>query len=144
MLTVLRPLLFLLLLIGSFAHASEEAIAAQIIDKTLGSLFKSKSVKAWGDTPKQQAIIGHSKTMIWVESPQEADFIIIAEGVPSQFKANCILFGTDYDMLEQDARVIGAFYWQKGRPNLIFLRERLREHNLTLSSDFEKYIEDAL
>jgi len=51
-----------------------------------------------------------------------------------------ILFGTRYQTLNYKS-VVGAFFWQKGRPNILFYKTRLDQHNITLNKHFEKYID---
>lgn len=51
-----------------------------------------------------------------------------------------MLFGTRYQTLDSQS-VIGAFFWQKGRPNILFYKTRLDQHNITLDKHFEKYID---
>jgi len=129
----------------SLLQASEYAIAAQIIDKTLFSLFPThENVTTWANTPKHKEIIKHSTKMQPAVSPEEAQFHLVDSHVPETTSDNSILFSTDIELFYNDARVIGAFYWQKGRPNLIFLQQRLEQYGLKLSSEFNPYIEDSL
>jgi len=51
-----------------------------------------------------------------------------------------ILFGTKYQTLS-NKNVVGAFFWQKGRPNILFYKTRLDQHKITLDKDLEKYID---
>lgn len=133
-----------LLLCGQL-QASELSIAAKIIDKTVGSFFPEKrSVKTWGTTGYHAGIISHSTHMESVSAPQDADFLLLESEVPTELKGDAVLFSTSLDLFTHDDRIVGAFFWQKGRPNLIFLRSRLEQHNLTLSSDFDTFIEDEL
>lgn len=55
-----------------------------------------------------------------------------------------LLFATDYHMLKASKEVIGAFYWKKGRSQLLFVRARLKAHGITLSNEYQKYIIDEL
>ncbi|MEN8302981.1 MAG: hypothetical protein ABFQ64_02775 [Campylobacterota bacterium] len=51
-----------------------------------------------------------------------------------------ILFGSRYSHLK-NPNVIGSFFWQKGRPNILFYKNRLKRHKIKLSPSFDKYIE---
>jgi len=51
-----------------------------------------------------------------------------------------ILFGTKYQTL-RNKNVVGAFFWQKGRPNILFYKTRLDEHKIILNKDLRKYID---
>lgn len=141
-----RPLLIIWAALSfSFLQASEIDIATQIIDKTLNSLFPNKtSVKTWADTTYHKEVIKHSENMQLANSEKEAEFYLIEKKLPKTIKKNVLIFTTNIDLFYDNDQVIGAFYWQKGRPNLIFLRERLKKYNIKLSSEFENYIEDSL
>jgi hypothetical protein len=142
---IYRLFLLFLLSLSPALHASDDAaIAAQIIDKALTSLYNGNNVKAWGDTPAQCEIISHSRKMVAVTTPASADFLLLSRTVPTGLKPQQVIFATDYDLLYHDENVIGAFYWQKGRPNLVFIRNRLERHSLSLAHEFDKYIEENL
>jgi len=52
-----------------------------------------------------------------------------------------VIFTTKYRLYSENENIIGAFFWQKGRPTVIFNRELLKQHNIVLSKSFQKYIE---
>ncbi|MEA2050224.1 MAG: hypothetical protein U9O56_05800 [Campylobacterota bacterium] len=57
---------------------------------------------------------------------------------------NKILFATSYNAFRNRKDAIGAFYWFKGRPQIIFLDHRLKEKNISLKPYLQKYITDEL
>ena len=71
-----------------------------------------------------------------------ADLVILSttKKIPQEC-SNKILFGTRYSHLK-NPNVIGSFFWQKGRPNILFYEKRLKRHNIKLSPSFDKYIEN--
>ena len=71
----------------------------------------------------------------------KADVVILSttSNIPKECQEK-ILFGTRYSHLK-NPNVIGAFFWQKGRPNILFYQERLKKKNIKLDSSFDKYIE---
>lgn len=48
-------------------------------------------------------------------------------------------FSTEYEHFQKDERVIGAFYWRKGRPQLCFNENRCRSFNIKLPSELAQY-----
>jgi hypothetical protein len=72
----------------------------------------------------------------------DADFVIVStlDLLPSSCEGK-LVFTNKYRLFMKKPRIIGAFFWQKGRPNIIFAKERLERENITLSTDFQKYIE---
>jgi hypothetical protein len=138
-------LLLLLSLVCSMLYSSETVIAAKIIDKTVTELFPGKkTLKSWGSTPYHKDIISKATHLVETKTANEADFCLVGEKIPESIDKDRIIFTTDIDLFYDDKRVIGAFYWQKGRPNLIFLRKRLEAYNLPISSELQDYIEDEL
>ncbi len=138
--------LFFILLISSVlcAEVSKTTIEIQIIDKIATSLFPSQKITAWGETADHKNIIQQSKKINAVDNSDDARLIIVAKKVPQNFSNNAVIITTEYSLLEKDERIIGAFFWQKGRPNLLFLRNRMQKANVTLGHEFDKYIEDEL
>ena len=142
-----RPLqLFFILLISSVlcAEVSKTTIEVQIIDKIAASLFPGQKITAWGETADQKNILQQSKKINAVDESGDARLIIVAKKVPQNFSNTAVIITTEYSLLAKDERIVGAFFWQKGRPNLLFLRNRMQKANLTLGHEFDKYIEDEL
>lgn len=75
-------------------------------------------------------------------------------------KANIIILGIDgwrgkktgdkpiivleYSLLKKYPTAIGAYYWQKGRPNIVMLEPRLHRMRIKLPKEFEKYTESKI
>lgn len=127
-----------------FADVSKEKIEAQIIDKIVVSLFPGQKITVWGETVDQKNMIKQSTKISRVESSSNADLIIVTKNIPQNLSDNCVIITTEYALLKKDERIIGAFFWQKGRPNLLFLRPRMQKANVNLGHEFDKYIEDEL
>ena len=138
-------LILVLCLLTSMLYSSETLIAAKIIDKTVAALFPEKlKLKSWGSTAYHRDIISKSTRLIETKTADEAEFYLVGATVPMHIDEERVIFTTDIDLFYEDERVIGAFFWQKGRPNLIFLRDRLEKYKLPLSGELEAYIEDEL
>jgi hypothetical protein len=61
--------------------------------------------------------------------------------MPPQQCSNKPIFTNNYRLFKNFPQIIGAFFWQKGRPNIIFDAERLKEQNIVLDPSYDKYIE---
>lgn len=55
-----------------------------------------------------------------------------------------ILFATDYRFLNKLEDIVGAFYWKKGRTQLLFIKNRLKKHQITLPKEYHDFIVDEL
>lgn len=136
----------LIILISSGLYAEEYKSNAEIkiIEKISTSFFSGQKVTAWGENSEHKNIIKQSTKFNAIETPDSARLLIVSKTVPQNLAKNSVIIAMDYSLLEKDDRIIGALFWQKGRPNLIFIRERMKRNNLTLSPEFDKYIEESL
>jgi len=55
---------------------------------------------------------------------------------------NKIFLTNNYRKLLSDKKYFGAFFWSKSRPNIVFIKDRLKKNNISLPSNYDKYIED--
>lgn len=86
--------------------------------------------------------LSKNKDIITVETCEEADIVILHS--VDDLSSSCakkIVFTDYYKTYLNNEDVVGAFFWQKGRPNIVFRREVLEEKSIILSSTFNKYIE---
>ena len=59
-------------------------------------------------------------------------------------KKNIILFVTDYHLLKRSEDIVGAFYWRKGRSQLLFIQKRLDKKGIVLPAEFKQFTVDEL
>ncbi len=139
-------LLLLILFITSslYAEAFKSNTETQIIERIATSLFPKQKIVAWGETADHKNIIKQSAKIEETQNPSDANVIIVSKNIPTNFSKNSVIITTEYSLLIKDERIIGAFFWQKGRPNLLFLRPRMEKSNVNLGHEFDKYIEDEL
>ena len=93
--------------------------------------------------------------MILSDEPEESDIILITNR-STLFKImkerqwaaekdkKPILFVTDYRLLGYSPDVVGAFYWRKGRSQLLFVKKRLDAYNITLPEEYKDFMVDEL
>ncbi len=95
-----------------------------------------------------------SKRIFLAKKPEESDIILITNRstLGSIIKRNSlnkhgqkpILFVTDYRFLKDTKDAVGAFYWRKGRSQLLFIKKRLEQHAIHLPKAYQNYMIDAL
>ena len=132
--------LLLTLLIGFSLFASDTELAIKIYLSIARACTGKSEPKFYlhGDVKTLQG----TKDITAVYTCEEADIVILStmEQLPEACQ-NKLLFTSRYKIFSKTPEVIGAFFWQKGRPNIIFRRESLEKHHITLDSTFDKYIE---
>ena len=80
-----------------------------------------------------------------VNSCNDADFIFIKkekENIPLCDDNKKIFFTNSYDSLLKNKRFIGAFFWSKSRPNIVFIKNRLIENSIELPQMYDKFVEE--
>jgi HJR/Mrr/RecB family endonuclease len=55
-----------------------------------------------------------------------------------------ILFVTDYRLLKYSLDIVGAFYWRKGRSQLLFIKDRLTQYHISLPQEYHAFMVDTL
>jgi hypothetical protein len=132
--------LLLLVIAGIHLAASDIELATKIY-KTIAVALTSRTTPVFyihGDIRE----LRDNRQIRRTDRCREADIVIIStlNGLP----AECLekpVFASRYRIFRQHEEIVGAFFWQKGRPNIIFSAERLQQRNIRLGSEFESYIE---
>ena len=100
-------------------------------------------------------VFSHSKRIFLTNKPEKADIALITDKTSLKSivyrlkeKRNGskkpILFVTDYHFLKMSNDIVGAFYWRKGRSQLLFIKKRLKEYNIRLPEAYQNYTIDEL
>ena len=142
--SILKKIIFLCLFIPLIAITSDLRTEQKIYKLIIHSLLpQKKEIKVWSDTPQNRAILNTIPDIIFVKSPRKADFLLLNhDNIPS---VKGIIFVTDFKLLQKmHNSAVGGFFWQKGRPNILFLRKNLNKKDLTLPKSMQDYIEDTL
>ena len=108
-------------------------IIQEITSKSTPKVYIHTEVKSLQTNPKQLQI---------VQSCKDADIVVLStlKDIPQACQGK-VFFGTRYGHLKNQD-VIGAFFWQKGRPNVSFYKSRLNAYDIKLDKSFGKYIEN--
>jgi len=136
---LIKLLLVLFLVTSIYASDSKKAsgifnlIVKEITKKENSSVYLHKGIESIEKYPGNLKIVTECK---------DADIIILSttRDIPKECNKK-LLFGSRYSHLK-NPNVIGAFFWQKGRPNILFYQKRLNTHHIKLDSSFNRYIEE--
>ena len=125
--------------------AFDTLTASKIFDKLFVAIVPHKMVYVYTQDATQQEVIKQALNLSLTTNIDSADIILVTQfkDVPNDTE-NRVLFSTSYTIFLQNPSVIGAFYWNKGRIKIQFLRSRLEEKNILLPTKFEKFILDEL
>ncbi len=120
----------------------KQKIEAKLISTTLSKLFKYK-LKVYTNKKYIKDVISLSEGKLeYVDNCKESD-LIITDSIPKDCKKGKVylFFTYNYDFLKNNKDVLGGLFWAKGRVSVIFVRERLEEHGISVPEDLKKYLE---
>ncbi len=136
--------LFIFLVLSVVLFASALEIEQKIYSAIIKALFPMKqTVRIWTDDRSKERFLKNIEGVKLVEDPDRADFLIVS--YRKDVDANGMLFVTNYHLLKYyENKAVGGFYWQKGRPNIVFLRPNLQKYRVQLPRSLRQYEEDGL
>ncbi len=140
----MKKLLLLFLSMTMLFASSADEFKAKLIEYIALNLTQHKDVvKVYVDHIVTKNVKQLLKKVKLVEDCQEADVIFVKKLHMLPKKCNKkIVFVTSYiDYKKNKDAIIGAFFWQKGRPNIIFNAKKISQLQIELPKEFEKYME---
>lgn len=143
----MKKIIFLLSIFVTLLSASNSnsELRLKILKNIISGIENSKPMRLWSDDKEIMDAFSLSKNFVVVDRYEDAKMIILSKksNLPNKVRSKHI-FVLDYDLLYQIPESIGAFFWKKGRPNIVFIKPRLEEHSLKLSANLKPYLEDKL
>lgn len=129
--------LFLLLSLALFAVASDKT-ERQIVEKVITALTDISPVPVISPDGKFNELIDKSKLLTRTTHP------IIQLSDDTCGNPKLPLFTMKYRLFKRCDNAVAAFFWMKGRPNIIYLKPRLESFHLEVDPLMESYIEEEL
>jgi len=142
----LKSLLFLLLFVSSlFCDSLSDKLRVDIVKNIVLGIKNSEPMSIWSDDSKIMKALRLSNEFKVVNSCSDADLIILKDksSLPKNINQKHI-FVLKYSLLHKIPDSFGAFFWKKGRPNIVFIKPRLKQQSLELSSELKPYIEEQV
>ena len=150
----MRKTFLLLILLYGHLYALERESTLKMYHKLFFTLSPKAIVSVYVNDNEYRKIFSASKRIRLSKEPANADVVLITNLVTlkkvlrqeknMQTDKKPMLFTTDYRFLERSDDIIGAFYWRKGRSQLLFIKNRLDEHHITLPKEYEDFLVDEL
>ncbi len=135
--------LFSVVFVG--ASPTSDALKARILNTIISGVEHTKVLKIWSDNKKITEALYNMKKYKIVLTCKEADIIILEKKENlSSLCLNRNIFVLNYNLLTEIPQSFGAFFWKKGRPNIVFIESRLEKRGLHLSNKLTPYIEERV
>ncbi len=131
--------LLIIALLGTL-YADDIHLESSIFATIVQSVTKKKAPKVY-IYKKIPSVLKYPNSMKIVKDCALADIVLLSsiQNIPKECKGK-VFFGSRYKHLK-NPQVVGAFFWQKGRPNILFYKNRLEKYHITLDKSYDKYIE---
>jgi len=136
----MRNIFTLFILLGTLLHANNN-YELKLYEKILPVIFKEKTLNVYADA-KSKELLKHSDKFKILQNCDEDTIVLITDKssfIPDLCKDKPI-FATSYSLYKNNTNSFGAFYWRKGRPQIIFKNEAIKQFNLKIPKNLQKYI----
>lgn len=86
----------------------------------------------------------YSKIVKIAKNCKEANFIFVKKNIDKDLckSENKLYFTNNYKKLLSNEKYVGAFFWSKSRPNIVFIKNRLTKRDISLPNSYQQFIED--
>ncbi|MFN4307383.1 hypothetical protein [Sulfurihydrogenibium azorense] len=135
----LKILLAFILVISFKALSQQDLIQVEVklLEKVLSDITQKQLIYVCiYDSEKIQYIQKYC-TKIHITNCEKADVIISDREIPYNNKP---VIALNEEILKKLQNAIGGLYWKKGRPQLIFLEDRLKKFDIQLPSEYNRFI----
>ncbi len=151
----MRKIFLLLILLYGHLYALERESTLKMYHQIFSALVPKPTITVYTNDKEYKDVFATSNTMILSNEPGRSDIILITNK-SALFKimredqwavekdTKPILFVTDYRLLKNSFDIVGAFYWRKGRSQLLFIKNRLNAYNITLPDEYKDFQVDTL
>lgn len=144
----MRALAILIFLtLTSFASEERIDIKAQILEKIFANIHINKTITIWTDSTELLEEFKKSSYLIVTDDCAVATLIVVKEKKNIEADEDCRgkpIFVLNYEMLKDIPESFGAFFWKKGRPNIVIVEPRTQLQNIRVSSELDAYKEEKV
>lgn len=150
----MKRIVIAIVIFYSHLYALDKQSALEIYQKIFTALTSSAYVSIYTDNQEYIDTFLSSPNILLTKRLEGADIILITDKALlkrlSQYSDShivdekSILFTTHYNLLKESKRIVGAFYWRKGRVQLLFIKNRLKHYGIILPKEYEKFTIDTL
>jgi len=148
----LKKLLLILLLYYSHLYALDTKSTLNIYHELFTSLLSNKKIIVYTKDKELRHVFESSNKIVLCDSIKEATIILISSisglaPIDEELLNGAlhpIVFATDYRLLKRSNSIIGAFYWKKGRSQLLFIKHRLNKYDIHLPPKYRAFMVDEL
>ena len=149
----MKKIFILLILFYAELYALERDSTIKMYQSVFTALTSKLLVSVYTNDKEYKDVFKYSKQIILSKKLEDADIVLITEertlkSVLKKVKVSKskmpVLFVTQYKFLKYSENILGASYWRKGRPQLLFIKKRLDKHFIVLPREYRDFTIDEL
>ncbi len=126
---------------GAFSGEEIKKVESIIISQISSTLTgKQYRIKVFA-TDNMKYIFKYSKILIPNYECDKADIVVAGDQLKNKSCEKKVMIVTKYYLIRKYENAVAAFYWYKGRPNVVFIKERLKKFGIKLPAKYKKYID---
>ena len=151
----MRKIFILLIILYGQLYALERESTLKMYHGIFSALSSKVSINVYTNDKEYRDVFLHSNNIVLSTTVQESDIALVTDertlknilyvkNTHRNFDKKPIIFVTNYHFLKISEEVVGAFYWRKGRSQLLFIKNRLKQYNITLPKEYKSFMIDEL
>lgn len=122
------------------AYAFDTGMAAKIYERLFHAVVQKEHITVYTVDEEYIEVVHLSPALELTTKLANADIALITHKKDLPSTTYPLVFTTDLRIYKEHPSAIGIFYWEHGRPKIIFSKERLKKFKITLSPEWSKYI----
>jgi len=135
-------------------YGLERESTLKMYHQIFSALISKSVIKVYTNDKEYKDVFVTSQRISLTDKPEESDIILVTDEstLYSVLQSNRVknninkkpIFVTNYRFLKRSTNILGAFYWRKGRSQLLFIKNRLDDYNITVPKEYEDFLVDEL
>lgn len=141
----MKKIIIVFIFIINHIVALDKDSTIKIYNDIMKSIFvKYNHIYVYVPNKEYHQILKLSKVISIVDDINKASIAVVTDKLDLKHikknNPNMMLFVTKEKLLFEDKTIIGAFYWKKGRSQLIFIKDRLDKYHIKLPTEYNQFI----
>lgn len=127
------------------ASENTEHLRAKVLEKVFTNISINEEIKVWCDNKAVLAQLKDNGKFKTVNNCKDATLVILSskESMTKECE-NKHIFTLNYSLLSDIPTSFGAFFWKKGRPNIVIIKSRIESRDIKISNNLEDYVEEQV
>jgi len=136
-------IIFLLTTGITFALSSQVTISTKIVGKIIFAL--NSDAKIWLNKETNYIDTINTNKLNIVNYCKDANIVIInsRKRIPINCKGLPVIT-FEYSLLKDNKNAVASFFWKRGRPNIVFVKDRLNNFNIKIPLKYNSYLIDSI